>query len=133
MMRPYFVGVIITVLTPFFLLACEESAPTPTPQPISVTASDLVNEFEANEVRANDKYEGKWVRVTGKVKVVEEDIFEDESLTLDAGFWGVKCDYTDETESVKARQLNIGDSVTVVGEVSDYLLTVNIEHCEILP
>ena len=105
----------------------------PTPRPISVTAEQLSQEFEANEVRANAQYEGQWIRVTGTVASIEEDLFEDEMLNLEGGLWGVSCDYNDETDSAKAQRLNVGDRVTVFGQVDDYLLGVSIKHCEILP
>ena len=107
-----------------------ESTPRPA---ITITAEQLSREFEANEVRANAQYEGQWVRVTGTVESIEEDIFEDEMLKLEGGLWGVSCDYNDETDSAKAQRLNIGDRVTVLGQIDDYLLGVSIKHCEILP
>ena len=100
---------------------------------ISVTASDLIQAYESNEVRANAKYEGKWVRVTGVVASISEDLFGDESLALEDAFGGVDCDYNDETQGSKAQQLDKGDSVTVVGQVDDYFLSVRLNHCEIVP
>ena len=44
---------------------------------IEVSAPELVREFEANEIRAEQKYTGKIVRVTGAVDNIGEDIMGD--------------------------------------------------------
>ena len=80
-------------------------------------------------MRAKAKYEGRFVEVEGRVTEIGEDIFGDEYVIL---FPNTKCDYTDDTESGKAQQLNPNDRITVLGEVSFPLLGVEMKHCLII-
>ena len=69
-----------------FLLACGSSAapaepsapptatpaPTPTPVPIQVSALELYQEWDSNQVAAEAKYKDQWVLVTGKISNIAE-------------------------------------------------------------
>ncbi len=41
--------------------------------PFIVSAKELVDEYEANHLRFEEKYDNKWVRVTGVVSNIESD------------------------------------------------------------
>ena len=114
------------------------SRPTPTPEPIRVTAPDLYDEFKANAVRAKAKYKDRLAIVTGVVadfEITENFFFQDDEILVLAtgsrGIGGIDCDYDDDTQSTKAQQLDIGDAVLVAGKVTyDYSVVIN--PCAIL-
>ena len=123
----------LAALATLLLAACSAGdptpTPTPTPAPIKASSEEIYREYANNEVRAKAKYEGRFVEVEGRVTAIGEDIFGDEYVIL---FPNTKCDYTDDTESGKAQQLNPNDRITVLGEVSFPFLGVEMKHCLII-
>lgn len=55
----------------------------------SVSAVQIYNEYQANEVSADAKYKGKWVQVKGNLQSVAKDIADDPYLVLAADSYGV--------------------------------------------
>ena len=131
--RRWFLLCALAALATLLLAACGAGdptpTPTPTPAPIKASSEEIYREYANNEVRAKAKYEGRFVEVEGRVTEIGEDIFGDEYVIL---FPNTKCDYTDDTESGKAQQLNPNDRITVLGEVSFPLLGVEMKHCLII-
>jgi len=96
----------------------------------------LYSEYEANEVAADQKYEGKILRVQGTVAEIGKDVFFDTppyvTLGVVGGFdWylGVVCFFNEENE---VAQLSKGDTITVQGRYEGYLLGVSLEGCYIV-
>jgi putative nucleic acid binding protein len=63
----------------FVMIALDRPAPAqsrraPKGQPIKLTAEQLVKECEANSAKANAKYKGKTLRVTGVVGDIYDDM-----------------------------------------------------------
>lgn len=77
---------------------------------IEISAADLVREYEANEVRADGKYKGKILKVSGTVTD-----FRSGAVRLGVGNNSVDV-YVAKTEIEKVAALNKGDTVTVVGK-----------------
>ena len=88
---------------------------------ITITASQLFNEFEANEAVANKKYLNKAVLVTGSVSEIS---FNQSGKTViilesDNPMFGVSC-----TMEEKPQNLAIGIKVSVKGICTGYLSDV---------
>jgi len=116
-----------------------QSAPPPaSPQESSaatVNAGRLVIDFEGNEVRANQIYVGKRIRVIGLLNSV--DILKDGRITLTfhspaAGYAQTRC-FFNKSQSSRLAQLSGGQEVIVEGTVrgfSDSLKAhVDLENC----
>ncbi len=89
-----------------FLLACGGSAapadpavpptatpaPTPTPVPIQVSAVELYQAWDTNQVAAEAKYKDQWVLVTGKIAdIAEASSGYDVKLTTDDSWTRIVC------------------------------------------
>jgi hypothetical protein len=85
-----------------------------------VQADKLVKEFERNELAADAKYDGKTLRVTGRIDKIDTDVWDDEKYILRLGkkwsFINVNCNDmpTDQLATLKQ-----GQTVTVVGKFDD--------------
>lgn len=77
-----------------------------------VSAKDLFKEYEANEVRADEKYKGKRVGVVGRVDSIDKDFMGDIVLKLQTGdrFSTVHAGILGSQKS-KAMDLSKGDIV----------------------
>ncbi|PYS72375.1 MAG: hypothetical protein DMF69_07820 [Acidobacteria bacterium] len=79
----------------------------------------LVREFETNEVRANQTYIGKRMRVFGTVNTVELDRAGNIVLTFKSSvstYMMAHC-YLNSSQSAKVSRFNAGEEVTVDGTV----------------
>ena len=91
----------------------------PTPTPIAVTASVLQMEHEANKVAWTNKYENKFVLITGIISSITEagDQY-DVKLSTDDAWVEIVCKMSrSETETVL--ELQAGETATVYGRVTD--------------
>ena len=95
--------IIIAVLTALIVLitACEDSEPRTITA--TLTAEELAEQFMENEARADAKYKGKFVRITGKVEEIESGgTFSDSYITLYAGY-SINMDaYKADTHTIDA-------------------------------
>lgn len=128
-------GAIDTVT--YTVTAREPSTPTePTPGvDYSVTAGQILDEFDANEVAATLKYQGKRVAVTGYVDSVSMSVTGEPYVTLERspGFWlsWVFCDFPVSAMPSLA-SLAEGDHVTIVGDFDDcFAGSVWLENCQL--
>jgi hypothetical protein len=92
-------------------------------------------EFEGNEVRANQMYVGKRIRVSGTVNSV--DILKDGRLTLTfhspaAGYAHTRC-FFNKSQSSRLAEMRGGQEVIVEGTVrgfgDDLKRYVEMENC----
>jgi len=116
-------------------VACGTSSPAPTASPAQTTVSDLLAEFEANEVAADAKYGDKIVRLTGVVDTIDKDVFGTPHVRLTTGSFfgsGVDCYFRDDAEPDLA-QLSKGQTATVEGKLLNrHLLGISMEGCSIV-
>ena len=105
------------------------------PAGISVNAGKLVIDFEGNEVRANQMYGGKRVRINGSVNSI--DVQKDGRITLTfhspaMGYAMTRC-YFDKSQSSQLAEFNGGQEAIVEGTVrgfGDGLRSyVEVENC----
>ncbi len=84
--KPLSAGKVILGLIAFFILVGIFSNPgkksiTSTPA-LPIDPDTLFSEYEANEVRADEKYKGKRIQVSGYVDSIGKDIVDDIYITL---------------------------------------------------
>ncbi|MCH5291435.1 MAG: hypothetical protein J1D88_06755 [Treponema sp.] len=79
---------------------------------IEISAADLAQEYDDNEVRADGKYDGKFLKVSGTVTD-----FKAGAVRLGVGNNSVDV-YMAKSETEKVAALNKGDTITVVGRCS---------------
>lgn|GEM_PF-3078168 len=111
----------------------QPSMPASGPNAIETTAAQLYAEFDANEVRAADLYEGETLRVTGIVISIGKEIASGAYIVLGSGqgfeVWGVQCLFDSKEEVVP---LDEGQKVTVEGKCEGCFVNVLLEHCSVL-
>ena len=86
---------------------------------LSISATELINAYKENEVKADKMYKGKIVEVNGIVDGVDSDIDDKAIVSLSDGdefsFYNVHC-YIDDENQDKACELEKGQNVTIVGK-----------------
>ena len=97
-----------------------------------LSANQLAQEYENNEVAADNKYKGKIVLVSGKIRDITKT-FGKPIITIGGteflgGLDGVRCFFTENDEPSIAR-LYKGQHVKIKGKVRGKTLNVRIENC----
>ncbi len=145
-----FIGVVAGAVIGVLYVVDNETASTPTPTPtvnvtppptptceagvVCVTAEQLCDDYDANEVAADYQYKGKILEVAGKVGSIES--FLDETyLTLDCGWFSYVWCYFDKADEDKMMHVVEGDYVKIRGEgageaILDLLDQPKLEHCK---
>jgi hypothetical protein len=95
------------------------SGPVEPPKPVAtVTADELLAEYQKNEVAADQKYKDKLVQVTGKVAAVKKDLFGRYFVGLGTAheneMFDVTC-YLDSSATDDAAKLQQGENATLMG------------------
>ena len=97
---------------------------------IAVSAVDLYVAYETNALRADNTYKGNFVRVTGRVSGIEQDIISGRPyVKLRSHSTNQYIDYVyfKETETSRIADLDIGQNITIVGSCEGKgILSVNI-------
>lgn len=107
---------------------------------ISVSAVDLYQAYQDNQLAAKDKYEGKTAEVSGVLNGIGEEIAGRPYVTMKGGQYtltGVQCVFDweeEESQMEKLRSLNKDRRITVQGTVDGTLtgLTVLMEDCKLI-
>lgn len=82
------------------------------------TADQMLADYENNAVRAKGQYNGKSVKVKGKVGSITDDGFLLEELNEDAIYQGaIRCSLEGNPDLLKS--LNRGQSIVVYGKITD--------------
>lgn len=101
-------------------------------QAILVNAHELIKEYEANEVAADNKYKGKNVIISGTIHDIGKDILDDPYITFASNdemvFTAVQCMFKDKAEVANFAK---GQKVTVTGRVDGKLMNVLLKDCEL--
>ena len=95
---------------------------------LKVSAVKLYNDYNANEIAADEKYKGKIIEVTGVVRDIGNDIMDNAYVTLigDQYFGDIQC-YFDEKSIVAG--LSKGKKITVIGNCSGLMMNVQVNNC----
>lgn len=101
---------------------------------LSINASSLYEDFEADETEANAAYSGKVIEVSGELNAIEEDKSGRFVLSLSANnpLGQITCNLApDETRPDGLS--TIGETVTVKGVCTGYLFDVVLDNATIIP
>ena len=80
-----------------------------------ITAKQLFNDYENNEVAADEKYKKKKLAVTGIIKQISKDAFNNPFVSLKVGFLkSVSC-YFDDKHNKLISKLQKGQKITITG------------------
>jgi len=100
----------------------------------TISARELLNEFETDENSANTKYLGKIIQLEGEIVTVKNILGSYEISFIDELF-GVTC-MVDSVyavqQTVKLEQLKVGDNIAVKGQCNGYLTDVKLDRCVVL-
>jgi hypothetical protein len=102
--------------------------------PIVVPAEELIAEYKANEIAADTRFKNKWVRVSGTIKRIGKDIWDEEKIALHVGSAGfdpldIKCLFGPEHTN-EVSKLKVGDTITILGRCRGNTLDINLVDCE---
>ncbi len=104
-------------------------------QTISIKAEQLMNEYQENEVYADNKYKGKLLNVSGRVKSVGKDVLNTMYVILlpDTEYiyaTSVQCFFSDDKNEQLA-SLKRGQWITVRGKCKGKTFNVLLSNCEL--
>ncbi len=110
------------------------NAPSPAQAeaPVTVTAAQLVKDYEANEIAADGKYKDKTLLVSGVVDSIQEMLGQ-KFVTLRGGGNGltsVQCFFGD-AQAVSLSNLKGGQRVSIQGRCDGKSMNVTMQECVI--
>ena len=84
------------------------------------SVSELINDLDSNALKAEKTYDGKNLKLTGKVSNIDSD---GEYISLEPSdnsfsFTSVQCYISDEAQLEMVMELSVGQNITVYGEVT---------------
>ncbi|NNE27522.1 MAG: hypothetical protein HKN09_11825 [Saprospiraceae bacterium] len=96
-----------------------------------IGATELYEQYEADEQKANASYLGKIIEVQGKIQMIEEDQAGATVIILncDDGFGGVMCTLA---EGSKARLFEVNQDITIIGLCTGKLMDVVLNKCVVV-
>ncbi len=91
----------------------------PKAAPMVVTVDKLMADLESNALNASNTYKGKYVQVTGNLKVIDSGgkyfaLYPNKDFAIT----GVRCDISQE-QSAAVAKFTMGQQVTVTGNITD--------------
>ncbi len=97
---------------------------------VTVKAATLVEDYKANEVKADEKYKDKVIAVTGKVEAIKKGLGGQPIVLLSAPkrFVKVRCMFGKEYAPQVAK-ISKGNVITVKGVCKGKLGSVNLGGC----
>lgn len=107
------------------------SSTTPSePAAINVSASELVSDYNANEVSADDKYKGKVLAISGTVDSIGKDIMDTPYVTLhvDNDLLGVQCMFDNQYKAALSK-LHKGQRIRLHGTCKGKTLNIILADC----
>lgn len=100
---------------------------------IKITATELYQAYNDNEVGADEKYKGKLIEVTGVISDIGKDLLDTPyvSIKTDDIIGTVQCMFSKDDASLLAN-LKKDEQITIRGKCKGYLMNVLLENCEIV-
>jgi len=114
------------------LLACKQADEKPA---VLVKATDMINDYQTNEVGADLKYKGKRVRVIGVAGVIKKDILNTAYLTMkgsDSDLREVQAFFRSDSESDMA-SLIPGHATAIDCKGDGLMINVILRDCRMAP
>lgn len=104
----------------------------PTAPEVKISAAELMQAYEANEVAADSRFKGKVVEVTGIVGEIKKDMLDDIYVIIGTGkdfeIPEVQC-FIAEDMAAKAGTLAKGSKIKAVGTVDGLMMNVLVKDC----
>ena len=102
---------------------------------LSISATELINAYNENEVKADKMYKGKIIEVNGIVDGIDSDMDDKAVVRLSDGdefsIYTVSCSIDDENQD-KACELKKGENVTIIGKADGEVIGMPfIKDCKI--
>ena len=92
---------------------------------LSISATELINAYNENEVKADKMYKGKIVEVNGIVDGIDSDMDDKAVVRLSDGdkfsIYTVSC-YIDDENQDNACELKKGENVTIIGKADGEII-----------
>ena len=92
---------------------------------LSISATELINAYKENEVKADKMYKGKIVEVNGIVDGIDSDMDDKAVVRLSDGdkfsIYTVSC-YIDDENQDNACELKKGENVTIIGKADGEII-----------
>lgn len=87
----------------------------------TVDIQDLLDELDANALRAKQTYNGKYIEFSGKLTNIDSsgDYISVSPSNDEWSFDTIHCSVTDQSQLDVISRMNIDDTVTIRGEVTD--------------
>ncbi len=102
---------------------------------MQVSASQLVNDYKANEVSADIKYKNKMVEISGTIKSIGKDILDQPYVAIAGNssdtFTDVQCMF-DKSDQDQLASLSKNTKITLRGRVDGILMNVLIRDCIVI-
>jgi len=95
---------------------------------VEITAPQLYQAYQANEIAADEKYKDKIIQVSGRIRDIGNDLMDNPYITLvgDQYFGDVQCFFNEK--SVVAN-LSKGQQITVLGICDGLMINVLLNDC----
>ena len=124
----FFVIIAFGSLEEFESLDDEPKITADTKPNLIVSARKLYEEYNANEIAADEKYKGKIIQVTGIIRDIGNDIMDNAYITLigDQYFGDIQCYFREK--SIVAG-LSKGKRISVMGSCSGLMMNVHLNNC----
>jgi len=107
----------------------EEKVITPD---LIVTAGEILEVFDANEIKGKQTYTDKFAEITGVVGTVGE-VLGSTYVTLGTGadfeLITLQCFFKDKDEINKLAEINKGDTITVLGTIGEKSINISVDDC----
>lgn len=101
-----------------------------------VTSTELINSYNDNQVKCKQTYDGKMLKVSGKVQSVGTDIMGDTYVCLghdtEFTFVGVQCYAKDDDTINQIAELKEGEEITVCGKGECGSLSFSLKDTKII-
>ena len=103
----------------------------------TMSANEIIREYIKNEVKADLKYDGKIVEITGVIDDIAKDIMDNIYITVgkvssdDFLDKSVQCYFT-ESEASSVSNVSVGDFVSVKGKIDGLMGNVHMKACRII-
>ena len=111
----------------------QDISSSPSSQAIQIGAHQLYQDYEANEVAADQKYKDNVLLVTGTVATIGKDITDEIYVALvgdDSGFGQVQC-MMGANHTNEAAQLKKGMRVTIKGKCDGKMMNILLSGCSL--
>lgn len=102
---------------------------------LTVDTASFIKEFDSNQLASESKYEGKWLKFTGYIDNISEDILGTYFITLvptnDEFYFGtsIQC-YFENSDSLLS--LSNGSQVTLQGKFDTQSFNILVKECSVV-